>query len=47
MATKIRRNKVLKYLDIKETPSGEQNSFSIVFIKKNGEMAKEYSFPGQ
>ena len=37
MATKIRRNNVLKYLDIKETPSGEQNSFSIVFIKKNGE----------
>lgn len=37
MATKIRRNKVLKYLDIKETPSGEQNTFSIVFIKKDGE----------
>ena len=37
MAKKIRRNKVLKYLDIKETPTGEQISFSIVFIKKNGE----------
>lgn len=37
MAAKIRRNKVLKYLDIKETPIGDQISFSIVFIKKSGE----------
>jgi len=37
MAAKIRRNKVLKYIDIKETPSGDQISSSIVFIKKNGE----------
>ncbi len=28
---------MLKMLDIKETPSGGQVTFSIVFIKKNGE----------
>jgi hypothetical protein len=37
MAEKIRRNHVLKSLDIKESPSGAQVSFSIVFIKKDGE----------
>jgi len=37
MAAKIRRNLMLKALDIKETPSGSQVSFSMVFIKKDGE----------
>lgn len=38
MATTIKRNLVLKELDIKEDPStGKQRVFSIVFDKKNGE----------
>ncbi|MFA5872622.1 MAG: hypothetical protein WC832_01535 [Anaerolineales bacterium] len=37
MAAKIRRNLMLKALDIKETPSGDQVSFSMIFIKKDGE----------
>jgi len=36
-AAKIRRNLVLKSLDIKETPTGAQVSFSMIFIKKDGE----------
>ena len=37
-ATFIKRNLVLKELDIKENPiSGEQNVFSILFDKKDGE----------
>ena len=37
-ATTIKRNLVLKELDIKENPrTGEQAVFSIVFDKKNGE----------
>ena len=38
MADKIRRNLMLREYDIKETPSGEQVTFSIKFIKKNGEI---------
>jgi len=37
MAAKIRRNLMLKALDIKEIPAGEQVSFSIIFIIKDGE----------
>ena len=37
MAAKIRRNLMLKAIDIKETPDGDQVSFSIIFIKKDGE----------
>jgi hypothetical protein len=37
MAAKIRRNLMLKSLDIKEPPIGTQISFSIIFIKKDGE----------
>jgi len=36
-AAKIRRNIMLKSLDIKETPAGDQVSFSMIFIKKDGE----------
>jgi hypothetical protein len=39
MAAKIRRNLLLKALDIKETTSGDQVSFSLIFIKKDGERA--------
>ena len=35
----IRRNLVLKEYEIKETPDGKQVTFSIKFIKKNGELA--------
>jgi len=35
----IRRNLALKEYEIKETPDGKQVSFSIKFIKKNGELA--------
>ena len=35
----ISRRLVLKELDIKETPSGNPVTFSIAFIKKNGERA--------
>lgn len=38
MATKIRRNLMLKEYDVKETPDGKQTTFSIRFIKKNGEI---------
>ncbi len=38
MADTIRRNLALREYDIKETPSGQPNAFSIRFIKKNGEM---------
>ena len=34
----IRRNLVLKEYEIKETPEGNQVTFSIRFVKKNGEM---------
>ena len=34
----IRRNQVLREYDIKETPGGRQNTFSVKFIKKNGEL---------
>ena len=38
MATTIKRNLVLKELDIKEDPTtGKQRVFSITFDKKNGE----------
>jgi len=35
----IRRNLALKEYEIKETPAGKQVTFSIKFIKKNGELA--------
>ena len=38
MAAKIRRNLMLREYDIKETPAGKQTTFSIKFIKKNGEL---------
>ncbi len=38
MATKIRRNLMLREYDIKETPQGKQTVFSIKFIKQNGEI---------
>jgi len=38
MAETIRRSLVLQEYDIKETPQGEQTTFSIRFVKKNGEM---------
>lgn len=38
MAEKIRRNLMLREYDIKETPSGKQTTFSIKFIKQNGEI---------
>ena len=34
----IRRNLALKEYEIKESPVGKQNVFSIRFIKKNGEI---------
>ena len=37
MANKIRRNAVLKSLDIKETESGKRIHFSMVFVTKQGE----------
>ncbi|MFA6128791.1 MAG: hypothetical protein WC699_15940 [Bacteroidales bacterium] len=37
MAGKIRRNTMLKALDIKEGPGGEQITFSMVFIQKDGQ----------
>ena len=36
--TTIRRNLVLKEFEIKETPDGRQVTFSIKFVKKNGEL---------
>ncbi|HZK96680.1 MAG TPA: hypothetical protein VFC67_20950 [Prolixibacteraceae bacterium] len=35
----IRRNLALKEYEIKETPDSKQATFSIKFIKKNGELA--------
>jgi hypothetical protein len=35
---KIRRVIALKEYDVKETPSGRQATFSIRFMKKNGEL---------
>jgi hypothetical protein len=37
MADKIRRNHVLKILDVKSNPDGSPCTFSMVFVKKNGE----------
>ena len=37
MADKIRRNLMLKSLDVKSNPNGSQVVFSMVFLKKNGE----------
>ena len=37
MPKKIRRNLLLKSLDIKTHPNGSQVVFSMVFLKKNGE----------
>ena len=34
----IRRNLVLKELEIRETPEGKQIVFSIKFVKKDGEL---------
>lgn len=34
----IRRNLALKEYEIKETPDGKQVTFSIRFVKKNGEL---------
>jgi len=34
----IRRNLVLKELEIKETPEGKQIVFSLKFVKKDGEL---------
>jgi hypothetical protein len=34
----IRRNLALKEYEIKETPNGKQNVFSIRFVKKSGEI---------
>jgi len=34
----IRRNLALKEYEIKETPEGNQVTFSIRFVKKNGEL---------
>jgi hypothetical protein len=38
MADSIRRNYALREYDVKETPQGRQNIFSIKFLKKNGEL---------
>lgn len=38
MADTIRRNDALREYDIKESPGGKQQIFSIKFIKKNGEL---------
>ena len=37
MANKIRRNLMLREYDVKETSKGKQTTFSIKFIKQNGE----------
>ena len=34
----IRRNMALKEYEIKETPDGKQVTFSLKFVKKNGEL---------
>jgi len=34
----VRRNLALKDYEIKETPDGKQSTFSIRFVKKNGEL---------
>lgn len=34
----IRRNLALKEYEVKETPDGRQTTFSIKFVKKNGEL---------
>jgi hypothetical protein len=34
----IRRNLALKEYEVKETPQGKQVTFSIKFVKKNGEL---------
>lgn len=34
----IRRNLALKEYELKETPDGKQSTFSIRFVKKNGEV---------
>lgn len=34
----IRRNLALREYDIKETPKGDPSTFSIKFIKKNGDL---------
>lgn len=36
--TKILRAQALREMEIKETPQGKQKTFSIKFIKKNGEI---------
>ena len=38
MAETIRRNLALREYDIKELPSGRQVTFSLKFVKKNGEL---------
>lgn len=38
MAAKILRAQVLREMEIKETPDGKQRTFSIKFIKKDGEI---------
>jgi len=38
MSDLIRRNDALREYDIKETPQGRQVTFSIKFLKKNGEL---------
>ncbi len=38
MSDSIRRNDALREYDVKETPSGRQTTFSIKFLKKNGEV---------
>lgn len=34
----IKRAQVLREMEIKETPTGKQVTFSIMFVKKNGEV---------
>lgn len=38
MPENIRRNLMLREYDLKETPGGKQVTFSIKFVKKNGEL---------
>lgn len=38
MAAKILRAQVLREMEIKENPDGKQRTFSIKFIKKDGEI---------
>ena len=38
LAEKIRRNLMLREYDVKETPAGKKTTFSIKFIKQNGEV---------